>query len=728
MASKKVIRGSVSLLVQPGSGGTDPVLTRNASSGEVGQIPGISGYLTTTLPSAQIFIGNGSGIATAVPVTGDIGFTNLGLATINDGVIINSKISPTAAISYSKLALSNSIVNADINTAAAITRSKLASGTAYRILANNSSGVISENAALTASRIILSDTNGQLVAADTATYPSLTELSYVKGITSALQTQLNNRLSFSSGITPATGDVIYYNGSTWVNLGIGTAGQVLTVTAGLPSWSTSTANGLPTGGTINQYLKKNSATNYDAIWDTLTLSDVSDVTATISQVNALATGYYDATSSVQTQLNSKLSTSLATDNIIKGVAGVATATTDLPTGITIGSQYIYRTNGTDVTLGDGGTGASLVDPGADRIMFWDDSAGQVTWLTLGTNLSITGTTLDATVSGSGDVVGPASATDNAIARFDATTGKLIQNSTITISDLGNFNSATDYSFLSSGAITISPTNVLTLAGVAGTTLGGVSYTASAAQVISILGGSISGTGSGQGHVKIQGGDTGVNGINAGDVYIKGGIVTAGTGKAGNIGLNTSNVSNWQAMEQGLFVSDKTTAPSGNPSSGFFAWSETEPEGSNLKIRTSGGHFAKPILQAKVTIAGGATLRSIGSSPQTIIAAPGANKYLNILGVTVSYNYGTTAYDFAGTEIPIFKLSGGTVGFKIGTATMNSGADFHRALFVDNTASDYGMDLLVNAAFVLTTADSGNAAAGDGDLDVVVYYTVENENT
>jgi len=37
----------------------------------------------------------------------------------------------------------------------------------------------------------------------------------------------------------------------------------------------------------------------------------------------------------------------------------------------------------------------------------------------------------------GDVVGPASATDNAIARFDTTTGKLIQNSTVTITDNGD---------------------------------------------------------------------------------------------------------------------------------------------------------------------------------------------------------------------------------------------------------------------------------------------------
>lgn len=38
--------------------------------------------------------------------------------------------------------------------------------------------------------------------------------------------------------------------------------------------------------------------------------------------------------------------------------------------------------------------------------------------------------------GSGDVVGPASATDNAVARFDSTTGKLIQNSIVAISDAG----------------------------------------------------------------------------------------------------------------------------------------------------------------------------------------------------------------------------------------------------------------------------------------------------
>jgi len=40
-------------------------------------------------------------------------------------------------------------------------------------------------------------------------------------------------------------------------------------------------------------------------------------------------------------------------------------------------------------------------------------------------------------AGPGNVNGPASATDNAVARFDGTTGKLIQNSVVTIGDTGN---------------------------------------------------------------------------------------------------------------------------------------------------------------------------------------------------------------------------------------------------------------------------------------------------
>jgi hypothetical protein len=42
----------------------------------------------------------------------------------------------------------------------------------------------------------------------------------------------------------------------------------------------------------------------------------------------------------------------------------------------------------------------------------------------------------ATPSGGGDVTGPASSTDNAITRFDSTTGKIVQNSLVTVADDG----------------------------------------------------------------------------------------------------------------------------------------------------------------------------------------------------------------------------------------------------------------------------------------------------
>lgn len=98
-------------------------------------------------------------------------------ANVNLGALTNSNIDAAAAIAYSKLSLSSSIVNADVSASAAIALSKLA--------------------ATTASRVAITDSSGFLGAADTATYPSLTEFSYVKGVTSAIQNQINT-LSLTS--------------------------------------------------------------------------------------------------------------------------------------------------------------------------------------------------------------------------------------------------------------------------------------------------------------------------------------------------------------------------------------------------------------------------------------------------------------------------------------------------------------------------------------------------
>lgn len=55
-----------------------------------------------------------------------------------------------------------------------------------------------------------------------------------------------------------------------------------------------------------------------------------------------------------------------------------------------------------------------------------------------------------TASGAGDVTGPASATDNAVTRFDGITGKAIQNSLVTIDDNGSVNIPTGQAYKING--------------------------------------------------------------------------------------------------------------------------------------------------------------------------------------------------------------------------------------------------------------------------------------
>lgn len=139
-----------------------------------------------------------------------------------------------------------------------------------------------------------------------------------------------------------------------------------------------------------------------------------------------------------------------------GNGTLATVSGDLgtPSAITLtnatGLPIVAGTTGT-LTVARGGTGLTALG-----------TAGQILRVNAGA------TALEfATASGSGDVVGPASATDNAIARFDSTTGKLLQNSAATVADTtgdvtaGKFNGVT---ITGSGSVvqTLYKTNTVTI--------------------------------------------------------------------------------------------------------------------------------------------------------------------------------------------------------------------------------------------------------------------------
>lgn len=108
------------------------------------------------------------------------------------GAVVNADINAAAAIAYSKLNLATSIVNADINGSAAIAYSKLSLGTSIvnADIAAAAAIVLTKLAAVTASRALVSDGSG-FVSAHAST--TATEIGYVNGVTSAIQTQLGTK-------------------------------------------------------------------------------------------------------------------------------------------------------------------------------------------------------------------------------------------------------------------------------------------------------------------------------------------------------------------------------------------------------------------------------------------------------------------------------------------------------------------------------------------------------
>jgi len=86
--------------------------------------------------------------------------------------------------------------------------------------------------------------------------------------------------------------------------------------------------------------------------------------------------------------------------ILTGTSASSTIKGLIATGLNLSGNGITNAvwNATNIGLAYGGTGATLTDPNADRIMFWDDSLGATTWLTVGANLNLTDTTLSGNTS------------------------------------------------------------------------------------------------------------------------------------------------------------------------------------------------------------------------------------------------------------------------------------------------------------------------------------------
>lgn len=127
--------------------------------------------------------------------------------------------------------------------------------------------------------------------------------------------------------------------------------------------------------------------------------------------------------------------------------------------------------GTDVQAYDADLSSLASASGTNTIYY---RSGASTWspVTIGTNLTFSGGTLSATGGGgggSGDVTGPASSTDNAVALYNGTTGKILKDGPL----------LSTYALLASPAFTGTPTAPTASAGTSTTQLATTAFVTTA---------------------------------------------------------------------------------------------------------------------------------------------------------------------------------------------------------------------------------------------------------
>jgi hypothetical protein len=203
-------------------------------------------------------------------------------------------------------------------------------------------------------------------------------------------------------------------------------------------------------------------------------------TFSITNTGVAAATYGSASSvpvfavNAQGQLTSVTNTSIAIDAtaITSGtintarISGSYTGITEVGTltGLTVSATITGSISGNAATATNAtnATTATNLAGGSTGSVPYQSGAGATTFVGIGTTGQVLtvagGVPTWATPAAAGDVSGPASSTDNAIARFDSTTGKIIQNSGITLSDANALQNVNEINF------DITPTSVVGGAG------------------------------------------------------------------------------------------------------------------------------------------------------------------------------------------------------------------------------------------------------------------------
>jgi len=301
----------------------------------------------------------------------------------------------------------------------------------------------------------------------------------------------------------------------------------------------------------------------------------------------------------------------------------------------------------------GGTGISVSGSPittSGTLTITNTAPDQTVAIASGTGISVTGTYPSFTVTNTspslgGDVVGPASATDNAIARFDTTTGKLLQNSVVTVSDAG---AATGFTTLAASTSVTTPivqasnSGGLALKNSGGTTQmsvgagGGDNMSINVSTNLNGTNAQIDISPTGTGHVHIK--PTGVNSVEIAPTFV---------GEMDNITIGSITPA------AGSFTNLSVTGTTSFDGS----------QGTSGQVLTSAGIGATPTWTTPTT---GTVTSVTGTSP--VVSSGGATPAISMPAATASVNGYLTSTDW--TTFNNKSNTNGTVTSVSGTGTVS----------------------------------------------------------